>query len=343
MKHLIKFSIFTLIIFIAFSCNKKKTKQEQLVTEKIQYDVNIKSTDSDLEWWIQNIEGPQRDRFVNSLFNAIEDNKVKIFNMNQREVSLENIISNLFTFDTIHLLQKNGRKKQIIDTVFISNSFNIKNVTKFRFDEKWTLNEKTLQVDKEIKGFCPILVGKKVSNIAPIELPLFWVYPDTNIKSDTANNFLITKKIQYDVFIKSINKEEDWWAENIEATDRERFLKTIIDVAAKGKLKAYDFFMNPLDKKKFAKILHRTDTITLQRLTEPYNDYDTVIKTDFDQKSIVKMRFVEEWTMNTKSFRFHKKVLAICPIVEGIDDKGNVRGYTPLFWMFFDESIRTTE
>ncbi|NVN95837.1 MAG: hypothetical protein HXX18_11195 [Bacteroidetes bacterium] len=342
MRHLIKLSVFTLFILLAVSCHKNNAKSEQLVTEKIQYDVNIKNTDSDSEWWIQNIEGPQRDKFINLVFNAVEEKKIKIFNLNHQEVSLENIVSNLFTFDTIHL-QKNGKKKEIIDTVFISNSFDIKNISKIRFDEKWTFNEKTLLVNKDIKGFCPILVNNKKNNTASTNLPLFWIYPDSTVKSDTTNNVIITKKIQYDVFIKSIDKGKDWWVDNIETTDREKFLKTIIEVAAKGKIKTYDFFMNPLDKKKFGEMLHKTDTIVMQRLTEPYADYDTVLRTDFDQTSILKMRFVEEWSLNTQTFKFYKKVLAICPMVEGLDDKGNLRGYTPLFWIYFDESIKNTE
>ena len=129
MKHLFKISVFLLIIFILFSCHNNKAKFEQSITEKIQYDVNIKNTDNDLDWWIQNIEGPQRDKFINFVFDNVEETRIKIFNMNQQQVSLENIVSNLFTFDTIQL-QKNGKKKQIIDTVFVSSLFNIKNITK---------------------------------------------------------------------------------------------------------------------------------------------------------------------------------------------------------------------
>lgn len=88
MKHLIKLSIFLFVIFVTISCNKDKAKFERLVTEKIEYDVNIKSSDSDLEWWIQNIEGPQRDKFINIVFNAVEEKKIKIFNLNQQEASL---------------------------------------------------------------------------------------------------------------------------------------------------------------------------------------------------------------------------------------------------------------
>ncbi len=342
MKNTIKLPVLILTIFMVYSCHKDKKIPEQLVTEKIQYDVTIKSPNRDLDWWIQNIEGPQRDKFINFVFNSVEEEKIKIVNMNQKAVTLENVISNLFTFDTIQL-QKNGKKKQIIDTVFISSLFNIKNITKIRFDEKWTFNPNTLMVNKEIKKFCPVLVNEKKEGTASIDSPLFWVYPDTSKKSDSTDNMLITKKIQYDVFIKSIEKGKDWWVDNIEPTDREKFLKTILDEVAKGKIKTYDFFLNPLDKKKFNNLLHRTDTVTLQRITEPFEDYDTVYKVDFDQKSILKIRFIEEWSLNTQTFKFYKKVLSICPMVEGLDDKGNLRGYTPLFWIFFDDSIRTAQ
>lgn len=342
MKHLLKLSVLILFVFLTFSCHKNNAKYEQLVTEKIQYEVNIKNNDSDLDWFIQNIEGPQRDKFVNFLFDAVEDNKVKIFNMKHEMVSLENIVSNLFTFDTIHL-QKNGKKKQIIDTIFVSSSFNIKNITKIRFEEKWSFNPKTLMVYKEIKKFCPVLVNDNKENTQVFDLPLFWIYPDTIEKQDTTNNFLITKKIQYDVFIKSVDKEKDWWVDNIERSDREKFLKDIIDAVAKGKINAYDFFNKIISKKKFSELIHRTDTVLMQRLTEPFDYYDTICKTDYDEKSIIKMRFIEEWSLNTHTFRFNKKVLAICPIIESFDESGKLRGYTPLFRIYFDESLRNAE
>jgi hypothetical protein len=342
MKHLKTIVFYLFGIVFLLSCKHNKISNEKLVTEKIQYDVCIKSPDPDYDWWMQNIEGPQRDKFIKFIFNAIDEKKVNIYNMNHQEVGLENVISNLFTFDTIHL-QEHGKKKQIIDTVFVSNTFDLKHISKIRFDEKWSFDEKTLMVTKDVKGFCPMLVHEKRNTIPAVELPLFWIYADTINKTDTSNKFLITKKIQYDVNIKSNDKSNDWWVNNIETTDRESFLKTIIDVASKGKLRTYDFFMNPLDKKKFAHLLHHVDTVIMQRLTEPYENYDTIVKIDFDHESIVKMRFVEEWSLNTQNFKFYKKVLAICPMIEGLDDQGNLRGYTPLFWVFFDESIKNAK
>ncbi|MFZ4399623.1 MAG: hypothetical protein ACOYO1_06295 [Bacteroidales bacterium] len=342
MKRLLYFIAFGIVFSLTISCHKDKSKYEQLVTEKIQYDVSIKNNDCDIDWWIQNIEGPQRDKFINLLFNAVEDNKIKIYNMNQQIVSLENIVSNLFTFDTIHL-QKNGKNKQIIDTVFVSSSFNFKNVTKIRFDEKWKFNTKTLLLSKEIKGFCPILVTEMGEDNAVIELPLFWVYPDTVINSDTSNNYIITKKIQYDVFVKSEDKGKDWWMNNIETSDRENFLKEIINAAIKEKIKTYDYFNKPLDKKKLKEILHRTDSVSIENLDNPYENIDTVMTTDYDQSSIVKIRFIEEWSINTQSFRFYKKVLAICPMIEGIYNRELGKCYTPLFWIYFDESLKNAE
>ena len=57
MKKLTIFLTAILIMQLITSCMQKK---REVVTEKIQYDVNIKSPDPDYDWWIQNLPGPQR-------------------------------------------------------------------------------------------------------------------------------------------------------------------------------------------------------------------------------------------------------------------------------------------
>jgi hypothetical protein len=41
--------------------------------------------------------------------------------------------------------------------------------------------------------------------------------------------------------------------------------------------------------------------------------------------------------MNDKTLAFTKKVAGICPLVERRTDSGELRGYKPLFWVFFDD------
>ncbi len=326
-----------LFIFIAFACKTDDTKFNKLITEKIQYDVCINFTDFDTDWWIQNIEGPKREKFINQIFSAVKDEKIKIFDLNENEVNLEKVLANLFTFDTIQL-DKNGKKDKKIDTVFITNSFNLNNINQIRFNEKWSFNEKTLKISKTVNAFCPVLVSDRGNGESKVNLALFWVFPDTT-KNKESNQTLITPKIQYDVFIKSDNQKNNWFADNIETSDRENFVNKIIEIASKGKLKIYDFFDKALDKEKFQQLLHKSDTILVENPEEPGIYKPKIIKTDIDSKSITKIRFIEEWKLDNESFQFYKTVKAISLLTEVRDDSGNIRGYTPVFWIYFDNSI----
>ncbi|MDD5507554.1 MAG: hypothetical protein PHD25_04390, partial [Bacteroidales bacterium] len=50
-----------------------------LITERIQYDVDIKSPDPDFDWWVQNIEGSKREVFIRQVMEAAYEGKVRTF------------------------------------------------------------------------------------------------------------------------------------------------------------------------------------------------------------------------------------------------------------------------
>jgi hypothetical protein len=149
---------------------------------------------------------------------------------------------------------------------------------------------------------------------------------------------LVTKRIQYDVPIKSIDPDNDWWVQNIEGQDREKLLKTIMQSVLDGKVKAYDFFTNDLlTPEQLNRIMKRADTITLERPDPPHSLYDTVLVHELNIRDITRLRFLEEWKMDEKSLHFTKEVAGICPLIARYGDEGELRGYMPLFWVFFDE------
>ncbi|NVO19216.1 MAG: hypothetical protein HXX13_05915 [Bacteroidetes bacterium] len=149
---------------------------------------------------------------------------------------------------------------------------------------------------------------------------------------------IVTKRIQYDVSIKSPDPDFDWWVQNLEGEKRESVVKNIINNATEGKVKAYDFFTNKLlTVKQVHDMLFRADTIQLQRPNPPFEFYDTVISQNANINNISRLRFLEEWSMDEKSLAFSKKVLGICPLMEAYTDNGELKGYKPLFWVFFDD------
>ena len=149
---------------------------------------------------------------------------------------------------------------------------------------------------------------------------------------------VITKRIQYDVNIKSPDPDLEWWVQNIEGESRELLVKDIIDKASQGKVKAYDYLSNrPLSVKDINMILHKTDSISMERDDAPGELFDTVIFQNLDQRNITRLRFLEEWSMDEKTMVLTKKVLGMCPLIDVYAANGDLKGYKALFWVFFDE------
>ena len=155
--------------------------------------------------------------------------------------------------------------------------------------------------------------------------------------SDTTNNKLLTERIQYDVLIKTPDPDFDWWVQNIEGSKRETFVRTFLQLAYDGKVKAYDYFNNSLTVDQVKKIDNYVDTITVNNINDPIKTYDTIIKHELDIQKITKVRFLEEWYLDEKKMNFDKKVVGLMLMKENYGDSLDLRGYTPLFWIYFDD------
>ncbi len=146
---------------------------------------------------------------------------------------------------------------------------------------------------------------------------------------------IITKRIQYDVNIKSPNPNYDWWIQNLVGPQREKLVRLLLDGAKSGKYQAYDYYYHKISKQEVAKIL--TDTILrkVRKTTPPYSLTDTLMVEKIHLADIQKLRFMEEWRLNPKHFTLNKKVMGIAPVARRYDQEGNVR-WQPLFWIFPD-------
>lgn len=148
----------------------------------------------------------------------------------------------------------------------------------------------------------------------------------------------VTKRILYDVAIVNKDQDFDWWVQNIEGAQREKLISDIFSAVESGKVQAFDYITNkPLSKNEINVLLKRTDTISFESPTPPYEIIDSVITTELNKKDIEKLRFLEEWYMDNSTLAFSKKVVGICPMIAKYGDQSEFRGYMPLFWIFFDE------
>jgi len=149
------------------------------------------------------------------------------------------------------------------------------------------------------------------------------------------NEEIVTKRIQYDVNIKSPNSDYDWWIQNLVGPQREKLVETILQGAVSGKFKVYDYFYQPIDRQAVARILTDTVAIKVREAVPPYALKDTLIIKHIGIKDIRRLRFMEAWHINPETMQFTKIVKGIAPVARRMDAEGTVR-WQPLFWIFPD-------
>ena len=149
---------------------------------------------------------------------------------------------------------------------------------------------------------------------------------------------LVTEKIQYVVNIESPDPEYDWWIQNLVGPQREKLVDAIIDGAKAGSWQAYDYFNNPISAQEVKSVFADTMVVTMARTTPPYELYDSLIIYKILAEDIVRLRFMEEWSINYENLAFEKKILGIAPIARRIDGNG-VERWQPLFWIYTNDEF----
>jgi hypothetical protein len=173
---------------------------------------------------------------------------------------------------------------------------------------------------------------------AALLLLLPFVFLISCSRNTGSSNDVVTRRIQYDVTIKNADPENDWWVQNLEGSSREKLLSDIIGRVTEGKVKAYDFLScKPYTTDEVRNIMRHVDTISVESPVPPYDLVDTAMVTEIRLSDITRLRFLEEWKMNDKTLAFTKDIAGICPMVERHSDSGELLGYKPLFWVFFNE------
>jgi gliding motility associated protien GldN len=122
--------------------------------------------------------------------------------------------------------------------------------------------------------------------------------------------------------------------------DRKSLFDVIKTEIKKGKLTVYDNpimddeFKLALSKDEAMRKLVRIDTVPYEKLDETWGErIDTIEVMSED----VKQYWVkEDWFFNKQTGVMETRIIGICPIKENLDPvTGQVRGYQPLFWIYF--------
>jgi gliding motility associated protien GldN len=119
------------------------------------------------------------------------------------------------------------------------------------------------------------------------------------------------------------------------------FITVVMDALKEGAITAYDIsntdeFTIPLNYQEI--IARQIDTVhmTLQRPYPPYDEYDTVIYSEFDPYKVTRIRIKEDWYFDKKKSQMLVRILGICPVM--IKERNGEEFTEPLFWIYFPEA-----
>jgi gliding motility associated protien GldN len=119
------------------------------------------------------------------------------------------------------------------------------------------------------------------------------------------------------------------------------FITVIMDALKEGSITAYDIsgtdeFLVPLNYQEI--VSRQIDTIhrTLTRPYPPYDQYDTVIYSEFDPNKVTRIRIKEDWYFDKKRSQMLVRILGVCPVM--VKTRNDEEYSEPLFWIYYPEA-----
>lgn len=168
---LARFSLLLAAALLMVSCGKKP----HLITERIQYDVTIKSPSPDYDWWIQNLEGPAREKLVRNLIEKALKGEVQTHDYFNNPLDPKQV--GYILHDTmLYRLQHQEAPYEYYDTLVVHH-IEEADVLRIRFLEEWYYDPKNMQITKKVLGIAPVARRFDSQGIERWQ-PLYWIYTD---------------------------------------------------------------------------------------------------------------------------------------------------------------------
>jgi hypothetical protein len=173
MKALKHFAGLSALMILIFSCS---TGKEEIITERIVYDVCIKNTDPNADWWDNSLPGPYRDKLISRMMEDATSGKVAVFSGIGKKLTIAEI-KNMGTETISATFQRADPPYDSYDTI-IRQELDLRNVTRIRFLEEWRFDNKNHLIGKKILGMAPMTESyDSDGNLRGYEA-LFWIYED---------------------------------------------------------------------------------------------------------------------------------------------------------------------
>jgi len=180
------------------------------------------------------------------------------------------------------------------------------------------------------------------------EAPMDALYEDENIinkdpiplPSIRAADVMWSKRVWREIDFRQKFNQKFYFPIETQASWKS-FIIVVLDALKEGQMQAYDIsntdeLLVPIT---YSEIVGRqTDTLhnIMRRPYPPYEEYDTIIYTDFDPTKVMRLRIKEDWYFDNQRSQMMVRLQAICPIM--IKERNGQEVTEPLFWLSYNDS-----
>ena len=126
-----------------------------------------------------------------------------------------------------------------------------------------------------------------------------------------------------------------------ETKERINLVQLMLNAISEGSLTAYDAmndeFTTPLSYSSRKNFGSWVDTIIVEN-PDTYEPEKKPVFHEFDPSTVKEFRIKEVWFFDKQRSQLDVRIVGICPVAENIDPlTGEVRGLSPMFWVYFPE------
>lgn len=104
-----------------------------------------------------------------------------------------------------------------------------------------------------------------------------------------------------------------------------------------GPLLQDDGFQRPLGNDELDRILNPVDSLWTPSLEDPDQSVLVVVRMPLESKDILMYRLKEDWIFDRQRGTMEVRIIGIAPLREVRGEDGELRGYAPVFWLYYPE------
>lgn len=119
------------------------------------------------------------------------------------------------------------------------------------------------------------------------------------------------------------------------------FITILLDGLKEGELTAYDIsntdeLLVPLTYNEIIARETFEDYRVMRRPYPPYEEFDTIIYTEFDPTKVMRLRIKEDWYFDRQRSQMLVRIQALCPVM--LKERNGEEITLPLFWISYQEA-----